>query len=300
MNDNIEKWLNYRYANNELLEEDTKCILKMYNGLHKYKYNEIFKHDYDFYYRYVDGKKVKRIKINYIEDRTLCKNNVVVITKGLVKDEDEIYKMIILKKDYKYKEIYCIDLLTEIYFHKLAFKYNDNKNIIIPEIRGYGEINMENDEVIYFYKMPYYKAELNYNIEESYKLVNNNNRVITEDNEEYKIFIDYYKHYTEGLMYLKNLGEKFNIWHNDDNSIPWLCEHCDTYIENKNKYRAEERNIKLTEIMEDIEYAQYFNIFISIDKCIIIDFEAASRVFAGKKRERMINIHETMLELDTE
>jgi len=297
MNDNIEKWLNYRYANNELLEEDIKYILKMYNGLYKHKYNEIFKHDFDFYNRYINGEKKKCVRFDYIEDRTLCKNNLVVITKGVVKDKDEIYKMIILKKDYKYKELYCIDLLTEIYFHKLAFKYNDNKNIIIPEIRGYGEINMENDEVIYFYKMPYYKAELNYNIEESYKLADNNTTII-QDNEEYKIFIDFYKHYKEGIMHIQKLSEKNNIYHNDFIQLKYFCDNCDEYIENKKNYTVEGRKEILTEIMKDIKYLQNFNIFIVIDKCIIIDFEASSRICGKKKHMR--NTHTTMLELDTE
>lgn len=296
MSSNIEIWLNHRYVNGELLEEDKESILKMYYGLYKHKYNEIFNNDSDFHRKY-NNKKI--IRTEYIENRTLCKNESVVITRGIVKQEDNIYKIFILKKDYKYKEVYCIEMLTEIYFHKLAFKYNNNKDIIIPEIRGYGEINMENDEVIYFYKMPYYKAELNYNIEESYRLVDNN-IVIVEDDDQHKIFIDYYNHYKLGIMHLEELSEKNNIYHNDFIQLKYFCENSDEYIKNKNNYPAEQRTEYLNRLMDNIKYLQKFNIFIVIDKCVIIDFEASCRKNVEKKYHRIRDIHKTMLELDTE
>ena len=121
----------------------------------------------------------------------------------------------------------------------------------IYHVRKHRCRHMENDEVIYFYKMPYYKAELNYNIEESYRLVDNN-IVIVEDDDQHKIFIDYYNHYKEGIMHLEELSEKNNIYHNDFLQLKYFCENSDEYIKNKNNYPAEQRTEYLNRLMDNI------------------------------------------------
>ena len=101
-------------------------------------------------------------------------------------------------------------------------------------------------------------------------------------------------------MHLEKLGEKNNIYHNDFIQLQCFCNNCDKYIENKNTYTVEEQKESFNLLMQDIEYLQHYNIFIVIDKCVIIDFEASCRKKVEKKYFRIRGVHETMLELDRE
>ncbi len=299
MNNNIEKWLTYKYENKELYKEDKEKIKEMYKKIPQYKYSDIFNKDHSFYHRRNSRKPCKQIE--YIENRTLCSNALTVITKGIVKNENKIYKILIVKKDYKYKEIYCIELLREIYFHNLAYNCNENNNIIIPKIEDYGEIiDMKNEEIIYFYRMTYYESILNYNSVEDtcYRLVNNNFEIY---NEEYNLLVDYYKQYKEGINFLLDICNKYNIYHNDNSQLTEdFYNMYEDFIENYSKWEKDKQEMVITEIKRVIAIAQKYNVYISNDKCVIIDFEIACRKELIKTSAAVRDIHKTMLELDTE
>ena len=68
----------------------------------------------------------------------------------------------------------------------------------------------------------------------------------------------------------------------------------------KTEHTVEEQKESFNLLMQDIEYLQHYNIFIVIDKCVIIDFEASCRKKVEKKYFRIRGVHETMLESDRE
>ena len=172
MDSNIEKWLTNRCKNNELYAEDKEKLMEMYKNIPKYKFSDIFNKDPNFY----KINNIPCIRTKCIDNRTsLCSKSCILISRGIIKHENNIYKVLILEKDYIFKDVYCIQFLTEIYFHKLAFNNNNNNNVIIPEIQDYGElIDMEDNKTIYFYKIPYYEKKLNTDIDIICRLENNN------------------------------------------------------------------------------------------------------------------------------
>jgi len=285
MDSNIEKWLTNRCKNNELYAEDKEKLMEMYKNIPKYKFSDIFNKDPNFY----KINNIPCIRTKCIDNRTsLCSKSCILISRGIIKHENNIYKVLILEKDYIFKDVYCIQFLTEIYFHKLAFNNNNNNNVIIPEIQDYGElIDMEDNKTIYFYKIPYYEKKLNTDIDIICRLENNN--IVIDNNAEHRVLLDSYKKYMEGYNVLSYLHEKYNINHNDI----WFNSEKDNlkdYMENYSKTRN-------ASIKESILKLQKSNMYISNNKCIIIDFEFACRfhnIFKGR------NTHERMLELDTE
>ena len=146
---------------------------------------------------------------------------------------------------------------------------------------------MEDNKTIYFYKIPYYEKKLNTDIDIICRLENNN--IVIDNNAEHRVLLDSYKKYMEGYNVLSYLHEKYNINHNDI----WFNSEKDNlkdYMENYSKTRN-------ASIKESILKLQKSNMYISNNKCIIIDFEFACRfhnIFKGR------NTHERMLELDTE
>lgn len=299
MNSNIEKWFTSIYKNNELYTEDKEKLMEMYKNIPKYKFSDIFNKDPSFHIK----SNTPLIRTKCIDNRTsLFSNRPILISTGLLQHENNIYKILILEKDYIFKDVYCIEFLKEIYFHKLAFNSNNNNNVIIPEIQDYGElIDMENNETLYFYKMPYYEKKLNTDIDTTYRIENNDIVIVNVDN---IILLDSYKKYMEGYNVLLYLREKYNINHNDirfeyvkDN----LKDNIENYLEADNTIRIPKiENFSETEkisINEFITKLQNSNMYISNNKCIIIDFEFASR---RNIRVRTRHVHERMLELDTE
>ena len=300
MDSNIEKWLTSHYKNNELYVEDKEKLKEMYKNMPKYKFSDIFSKDLNFYTK----NNTPIIQTTCISKRTsLCSNQSILVSRGLVKQENNIYKVLIIGKDYIFKDVYCIEFLKEIYFHKLAFNNNNNNNVIIPEIQDYGElIDMENNETLYFYKMPYYEKKLNIDIDTTYKIENNNIVMVNVDN---RILLDSYNKYMEGYNVLSYLREKYNINHNDIR-FKYVKDRLKNNIEN---YLEADNNIKEPKITnfsetENVSIKEYItklqnsNMYISNNKCVIIDFEFASRI-QNENRVRNI-INRIMLELDTE
>lgn len=262
----VNIFLNKKFENGLLYEEDVNEIKKMYSELKMYTYRDIF-----------DNRKIqyKRIKNIVTKNKDFDMENKNIYAYGVLEPfNDKIIKVINIHKECFHKEELCINFLIEIYFQKLAKTYINTETVIIPKIYKYGYINGD-AHILYFFEMDYYIETKSENIiidKELKKIINK----IEINNEKINMLLRRYNNCINGINYLKYIATKYNIYHNDVHLID--DEHYNKFIEKIKECKVVDKdfNLRIDNLITNLDFEPN-NIISHNFKCIIIDFGCCSR-----------------------
>jgi len=266
MVETIELYLNEKYENGLLYEEDVNEIKKMYKELKMYTYEEIFNSKS---VRYKESK-------SKIVNKKFDIENIHTYTYGVIEPIDnKICKILHIHKDCDNIKERSIDFLIEIYFQNLAKKYINTENVIIPKIYNYGYINGDKYN-LYFFEMDYYIETYNNIINKELKELINKVEI---NNEKTNALLQKSINYKNGVNYLRYIEEKYNIYHNDyTGSLVNINNHKKLIEKIKEcKVLNKDFNNRIDNLISNSDL-EITNLLSNNLKCIIIDFENCYRV----------------------
>jgi hypothetical protein len=261
------------YFDDRINESYKLDIITMFDNIQKYDYYDLFDTDMSF----------NTLKI--IQDRnkyTLLKPKRINYIKSTVisSDKTKIYKMYIFQNDNKYKEYLILNLLIETYF-QIKFREhiinNNITNLIVPEIYRYGIINIEqNNEVICFAEMQYYDNTSIYELNTELKQQQTTKQKLE------KIY-DYLNNFKSIINVIVDLEKQTQIYHNDIvydiNQLQNILTRIKSYVNSD----SDNTNCKdyLDSLLIEDEWNNshingIYNLFLSNNKYILIDFEDSS------------------------
>jgi hypothetical protein len=260
---------------NRLTDKHKQDITNMYDNIHVCNYDEVFgPTDLSF-----NTSK----SIIFREHMNIRSPIIAGITKGTLISRDKsdrIYKVNICRND-ENKNLFILNFLREIYFQKtfrdILIKEGIT-SIIVPEVYRYGIIyNNETNDVVIFMEMHMY------DFTECFI------QTIIDTKPTYKAKLEtiqlYARKHCNDIVILSDLEKKYNLYHNDNVSR----QSIESYIFNSSiplsynsppETNQEDVENKCKEfITNDSHMVNYIfggNLFNSINKTILIDFEDAS------------------------
>jgi hypothetical protein len=185
-------------------ESDKTNMIHMFNNLNTYNYDEIFTTDPSF--------NTLNIISKYSQLSLLSLNNNI-LHKGTIvsNDNKNIFKVYIFNNDQN-KDLFIINCIREVYYSNTlrnALIDNNVEQIFIPEINQYGITGLSStDQIIFFFKMPYYE-HTNVIIPGEFS----NLDIKTKFN----ILFDYLTLYTQSVSNVNLVENNIQIFHNDFN-----------------------------------------------------------------------------------
>lgn len=182
MQDNINSYLNQICNENILNENDKEPIIEMYNNIISYNFDDLF--DVSTIIFKLTNFNIKSLfnpKQN-ITHVTICEDTIEYVEniddfnsmdvnklyKGTIisTDTNSIFKTFIINDQHIWRDYYCINYLIELYFNMIindTFKLN-NDDIIIPEIKKWGKVNLKNNLTMFFFETQLYEQKTIYDI----------------------------------------------------------------------------------------------------------------------------------------
>ena len=182
MQDNINTYLNQICNENILNENDKEPIIEMYNNIISYNFDDLFDvSTIIFNLKSINLKSLFNPKQN-ITHVTICEGtservkniddfksiDVNKLYNGTIisTNTNSIFKTFIINDQHIWKDYYCINYLIELYFNMIindTFKLN-NDDIIIPEIKKWGKVNLKNNLTMFFFETQLYEQNKIYDI----------------------------------------------------------------------------------------------------------------------------------------
>jgi len=272
------------YFDDRINESYKLDIINMFDNIQTYDYDDLFDTDMSF----------STVKV--IQDRkkyTLLKPKSINYIKATVisSDKAKIYKMYIFQNNNKYKDYLILNSLIESYF-QIKFREhiinNNITNLIVPEIYRYGIINIEqNNEVICFAEMKYYD---NTSIDE----LNTELKQHQPAKQKLEKIYDYLNNFKSIINVIVDLEKQTQIYHNDIvydiNQLQNRLTTIKSYVNgDSDSDNTNSKDYLDTLLIEDEWNNSHingiYNLFLSNNKYILIDFEyGSSNQSKSKKR----------------
>jgi hypothetical protein len=234
-------FLDFCFNNKRINETDKQEILLLHAKLQTYNYNDVFSPD---------------VICEFRKSCIACSNRTILDNNGghyylrgtaIHKNKNRIFKVWITNKENPCTNDVCFQMLIEYYFHNIFFNSITDNILTVPQTYNYGKVILDaNNEILYFYEMEYYDSV-------KYVLDSINNL----DNESKWLKLCYFHANLKlGHNTLHNMESRISAYHLDN--------HYDSTIDHSQDMLF--RKIATT------------NMFVYNDKCILIDFGAASRL----------------------
>lgn len=272
-NENIGGYLDYCIEKGTLYEVDKLKLLYMYDNLVTYKYDEIFNKSQTLFTLNLSCQSLNnKPLLGYLNEETIYK------CTSISNDNETIHKIYVLHNDNKFKSLFLINYIREVYFQQLCYSLlhniKDNTQLIIPNILRYGLVNKD-EQIYFFFEMPYYKRESiecsitpnihDCNVKYEYIRLLNNCKNITRSLELIGIF------------------ENNNIFHNDIHIDRGTINNYINHLLTYNIHDEFDDKLFYTDFIKEYHKNRIDlhddNLFVFNDNtCILIDFEKAYRL----------------------